>query len=100
MRPAAGVYAVRAGVEEGTTTRWFDGAANLGFRPTVGGTDLRLEAHLFDFDGDLYGQHLRVAFIERLRPEQRFDGIAALKAQIAVDCAKARAILAASPASD
>ncbi len=100
LRPAAGVYAVRAGVEEGAATRWYDGAANLGWRPTVGGTDLRLEAHLFDFDGDLYGQHLRIAFIERLRAEQRFDGLDALKAQIAADCQKARTVLAANPPSD
>ena len=98
LRPAAGVYAVRAAVEEGAAPRWFDGAANLGWRPTVGGTDLRLEAHLFDFDSDLYGKHLRVAFIERLRAEQRFAGLDALKAQIAADCVEARIILAASPA--
>jgi len=100
LRPAAGVYAVRAGIEEGDTTRWFDGAANLGWRPTVGGTDLRLEAHLFDFDGDLYGKHLRVAFIERLRPEQRFAGLDALKAQIAADCEEARRMLAENRLSD
>jgi len=98
LRPAAGVYAVRAGIDDGAKTRWFGGAANLGWRPTVGGKDLRLETHLFDFDGDLYGKHLRVAFIEHLRPEQRFDGLGALKAQIAADCVKARAVLAASPA--
>jgi riboflavin kinase/FMN adenylyltransferase len=95
LRPAAGVYAVRAGVDEGAATRWFAGAANLGWRPTVGGKDLRLETHLFDFDGDLYGKHLRVVLVEHLRPEQRFDGLDALKAQIAADCAKARQILAA-----
>jgi riboflavin kinase / FMN adenylyltransferase len=94
LRPAPGVYAVRAGIEEGGKTEWHDGAANLGWRPTVGGKDLRLEAHLFDFRGDLYGKHLRVAFIERLRPEQRFAGLDALKAQIAADCQKAREILA------
>jgi riboflavin kinase/FMN adenylyltransferase len=92
LRPAPGVYAVRAAIDA-PTPRWFDGAANLGFRPTVGGTDLRLEAHLFDFDGDLYGKHLRVRFIERLRPEQRFAGLDALKVQIAADCARAREIL-------
>ncbi len=95
LRPAAGVYAVRAGVDEEHATHWFGGAANLGWRPTVGGTDLRLETHLFDFDGDLYGKHLRVALIERLRPEKRFDGLDALKAQIAADCEQARALLAA-----
>lgn len=95
LRPAAGVYAVRVGIEEGSAARWFDGAANLGWRPTVGGKDLRLEAHLFDFDGDLYGKHLRVALIEHMRPEQRFDGLEALKAQIAADCLEARRLLAA-----
>jgi riboflavin kinase / FMN adenylyltransferase len=94
LRPASGVYAVRAGIEDGGKTEWHDGAANLGWRPTVGGKDLRLETHLFDFSGDLYGKHLRVAFIERLRPEQRFAGLDALKAQIAADCQKAREILA------
>ncbi|HLI20808.1 MAG TPA: bifunctional riboflavin kinase/FAD synthetase [Stellaceae bacterium] len=95
LRPAPGVYAVRAGIEDGANTIWRNGAANLGWRPTVGGKDLRLETHLFDFSADLYGKHLRVALIERLRPEQRFDGLDALKAQIARDCAQARQILAA-----
>ena len=95
LRPAPGVYAVRAGIEDGGKTDWHDGAANLGWRPTVGGKDLRLETHLFDFSGDLYGKHLRVALIERLRPEQRFAGLDALKAQIALDVAQARQILAA-----
>jgi riboflavin kinase/FMN adenylyltransferase len=94
LRPAPGVYAVRAGIEDGGKTEWHDGAANLGWRPTVGGKDLRFETNLFDFSGDLYGKHLRVALVERLRPEQRFDGLDALKAQIAADCQKAREILA------
>ncbi|HEV8016479.1 MAG TPA: bifunctional riboflavin kinase/FAD synthetase [Stellaceae bacterium] len=93
LRPAPGVYAVRAGIEDGANMDWHDGAANLGWRPTVGGKDLRLETHLFDFSGDLYGKHLRVALIERLRAEQRFDGLDALKAQIAIDCQNARQIL-------
>jgi riboflavin kinase/FMN adenylyltransferase len=84
---------VRAGIEDGANMDWHDGAANLGWRPTVGGKDLRLETHLFDFSGDLYGKHLRVALIERLRAEQRFDGLDALKAQIAIDCQNARQIL-------
>ena len=96
LRPAPGVYAVRAGIEDDGKTSWHGGAANLGWRPTVGGKDLRLETHLFDFSGDLYGKHLRVALIERLRPEQRFAGLDALKAQIAVDCEKAREILASA----
>ena len=59
------------------------------------GTDLRLETHLFDYAGDLYGRPLRVRLIEHLRPEQKFAGLDALKAQIAADAARARAILAA-----
>jgi riboflavin kinase / FMN adenylyltransferase len=93
LRPMPGVYAVRVALAEGSTARWYDGAANLGWRPTVGGRDLRLEAHLFDFSGDLYGRALRVAFVAHLRPEQRFAGLDALQAQIAADCAKARAVL-------
>jgi riboflavin kinase / FMN adenylyltransferase len=97
LRPAAGVYAVRAGIEEGSGTHWRDAVANFGRRPTFGGSDLRLEVHLFDYAGELYGRHLRVALIDFLRPEQKFPGIDALKAQIAADAAQARAILAAVP---
>jgi riboflavin kinase/FMN adenylyltransferase len=96
LRPAAGVYAVRAGVEHEGRTAWHDAVANLGRRPTFGGEDLRLEVHLFDFAGDLYGRHLRVAFVDYLRPERKFDGLDALKAQIAEDAARARQILTAS----
>jgi riboflavin kinase/FMN adenylyltransferase len=94
LRPAGGVYAVRVQIEEEAAPRWRDGVANLGTRPTVGGTDLRLEAHLFDFGGDLYGKHIRVALVEHLRPERKFAGLDELKAQIAADAAQARAILA------
>ncbi len=54
----------------------------------------RLEAHLFDTEVDLYGRHLRVALVDFIRPEQKFAGIEALKAQIAEDAARARTILA------
>ncbi|HEY2110947.1 MAG TPA: bifunctional riboflavin kinase/FAD synthetase, partial [Dongiaceae bacterium] len=94
LQPALGVYAVKAGIDEGRGTRWLDGVANLGRRPTVGGTRVQLETHLFDFAGDLYGRHLRVALIDFIRPERKFDGLEALKAQIAADSAEARARLA------
>jgi riboflavin kinase/FMN adenylyltransferase len=94
LQPALGVYAVRAGIDEGRGTTWHDGVANLGRRPTVGGTRVQLEAHLFDFAGDLYGRHLRVALIDFLRPEKKFDGLPALRAQIAADGERARAVLA------
>jgi riboflavin kinase / FMN adenylyltransferase len=93
LRPATGVYAVRAGLERSGRTVWHDAVANLGYRPTVHGTDLRFEVHLFDFDRDLYGQHLRVAFVDYIRPEKKFDGLPALKAQIAEDAARARQLL-------
>jgi len=94
IRPALGVYAIRAGMDEGLETRWIDGVCNVGKRPTFdAGEDIILEAHLFDFDGDLYGKHLRVQLIEHLRPEQKFDGLDAIKAQIALDCEKAKEIL-------
>jgi len=95
LRPAGGVYAVRAAISRGGD--WHDGVANLGMRPTFGGSDLRLEVHLFDFAGDLYGRHLRVALVDYIRPEQKFAGLEALKAQIAADAARARAILTAYP---
>jgi riboflavin kinase/FMN adenylyltransferase len=95
QRPRTGVYAVRAGVDHGGATIWHDGVANFGNRPTFGGGDVVLEAHLFDFAGDLYGRHVRVALIDYLREERKFDGIDALKAQIAEDSAQARTILAA-----
>lgn len=97
VRPAYGVYAVRCGVDGPTGVSWYDGAANIGRRPTVDGTAERLEAHLFDFSEDLYGKHLRVALIDRLRAEKKFDGLAALKAQIAEDCETARRVLGAMP---
>jgi riboflavin kinase / FMN adenylyltransferase len=97
LRPAAGVYAVRAAVDEGGSPHWHDAVANFGTRPTFGGTDLRLEAHLFDFAGDLYGRHLRVALIDHLRPERKFPGLDALKAQIAEDAKQARQILQSLP---
>jgi riboflavin kinase/FMN adenylyltransferase len=94
LRPAGGVYAVRASADDGGA--WLDGVANLGQRPTFGGTDLLLETFLFDFSGDLYGRRLRVRLVDYLRPEKKFDGIDELKAQIAADSQKARRILAAA----
>ncbi|TWB15105.1 FMN adenylyltransferase /riboflavin kinase [Nitrospirillum amazonense] len=95
LRPHFGVYAVRAGVDEGAGTVWRDGVANLGRRPTVGGAVERLEAHLFDFDGDLYGRHVRVQLLDFIRPEMKFENFQALKDQIARDADEARLRLAA-----
>ena len=68
--------------------------ANSGTRPTFDGQRVQVEAHCLDFAGDLYGQQVRLELVQRLRGEQKFDGIAALQAQIAADVAAARVILA------
>jgi riboflavin kinase/FMN adenylyltransferase len=90
LEPARGVYAVTARLPDGAFVK---GVANIGLRPTVGGAESRLEAHLFDFVGDLYGAELTVALQFFLREEKKFESFDALKAQIAVDAAQARAKL-------
>ena len=102
LHPAFGVYAVRVsgdGTDDAFAGRTIDGVANIGLRPTVGTPEPRLEAHLFDIDTDLYGRHLRVSLVDFIRPERKFSGLDALKAQIAEDAATARAMLAAVPAN-
>lgn len=94
MEPKLGVYAVMAIDDNDEKQGWIKGVANLGRRPTVGGTRVQLEVHLFDFAADLYGKHLRVALIDFIRPEMKFNGLDALKAQIASDSDTARKILA------
>jgi riboflavin kinase/FMN adenylyltransferase len=91
LLPAFGVYAC--------WVHWqgdrLPGVVNIGQRPTFDPPQLRVEAHLFDWDGDLYGQTLTVSLVERLRDEQAFSGVDALVAQIKLDCIKARAVLGA-----
>jgi riboflavin kinase/FMN adenylyltransferase len=70
---------------------------NIGRRPTFGGGALLLEAHLLDFEGDLYGRRLRIGFAERLRDERRFDGKGALLEQIQADIAAAHRVLEKLP---
>ena len=89
--PPDGVYAVR--VDVGGSQH--PGVANLGFNPTFSEHAHRLEAHLFDFDADLYGQRIEVSFIKRLRGETKFASVQALVEQIARDAADARRALAA-----
>jgi riboflavin kinase/FMN adenylyltransferase len=88
--PKGGVYAARVG-PPGQALR--PAVVNLGRRPTFGGGDPTVEAHLLDFEADLYGQRLRVAFERRLRDERAFPGKEALVAQIHEDLAAARAAL-------
>ena len=90
LEPARGVYAVQVALADG---RVVPGVANIGARPTVGGTESRVEAHLFDFAEDLYGQEVGVRLLHFLRAEQRFPGLEALVAQIGRDAAAARGLL-------
>lgn len=93
--PRLGVYAVRVDVLTGRHRGSHDGAASLGVRPMFGAHQPNLETFIFDFSGDLYGEHLSVALIDYLRPEMTFDGLDGLIAQMTADCARAREILAA-----
>jgi len=91
--PRNGVYAVYADVLTGPQKGHYMGAANLGTRPMFGENRPNLETYLFDFKGDLYGQHLSIAFVEWLRGEEKFDGLDALITQMHADCDRARTIL-------
>ena len=91
MRPAFGVYATRTRLPDG---RIVDGVANLGLRPMWRLAEPLLEVWLFDFDGDLYGKMIETELVAFLRPEMSFDGLDALKAQIAADADAARQALA------
>jgi riboflavin kinase / FMN adenylyltransferase len=89
LLPANGVYAAYAWLGE---TRHL-AATNIGVRPTVNGQKITVEAHLLDFDEDIYGRTLQLEIIERIRPETKFPGLDALKAQIKMDVAQVRQLL-------
>lgn len=94
LLPASGVYAVRAAIEgiEGT----FPGGANIGRKPTFGEEDLTVEVHLLGLDADLYGRNMAVAFLERLRGEQRFASAEELVGRIRLDLEQAREVAEAA----
>lgn len=98
LRPAPGVYAIRVSIKGEPRGPWLPGAANIGVKPTFGGSVVTIEAHLLDFQGDLYGKELRVQFLERLRPEQRFGSVAELVGQIKRDVEAARTVIARADA--
>jgi riboflavin kinase/FMN adenylyltransferase len=93
LEPALGVYAVWVGVEEGAVTSWYAGCANIGRRPTFEKEEVNCETYIFDFTDDIYDKLLRVALVEYIRPEKKFDGVAQLRKQIALDSHDARALL-------
>jgi riboflavin kinase/FMN adenylyltransferase len=92
--PRFGVYAVLVDVLTGPHRGRYQGAASIGVRPTFGASRPNLEVYLLDFDGDLYGAELSIALVAYLRPEEKFDDVAALVGQMHADVAEARARLA------
>jgi len=98
LLPAHGVYATWAWTGDPDTTARLAGVTNIGVRPTLGGKEQRVECHLFDFpppgqSGELYGKTMTLAFVQRLRAEQRFENLDCLVAQIRRDMTAARSIL-------
>ena len=93
--PLDGVFAVEmCGIDD----RPIAGVANVGTRPTVDGSRALLEVHLFDFDRDIYGRHVQVSFLKKLRPERKFESFELLKRQIERDAEQARAFFCESAA--
>ncbi|HZT42507.1 MAG TPA: bifunctional riboflavin kinase/FAD synthetase [Chthonomonadaceae bacterium] len=89
--PADGIYAVWAKLDDG---RQLGGACSIGDRPTIANAGRAIETYLFDFNEDIYGREMELRFIGRLRKEQKFDSLTALKEQMARDIEQARALLA------
>ena len=83
MIPAAGVYAVKVRLEQGMEMKW--GMMNIGTRPTFGGKRTTIETHIFNFDGDIYGQLLFVSFVHRIRGELKFESPEELAEQLRED---------------
>ncbi len=91
--PPTGIYATWVEVEPGAAESTFKyGAANIGHNPTFGTNPLSVEVYLLDFDGDLYGRHLRLHFTRRLREERKFENVDALVEQMRLDVEQVRAI--------
>lgn len=90
VRPKFGVYCTEVKLEN--SDAWLPAIANTGSRPTVGGEEARLEVHIFDFDKDIYGQHIQVRLRSFVRAEQKFESFEHLKAQITRDSEGARAL--------
>ena len=91
LRPRYGIYAVRGHLPDG---RVLDGAANLGIRPSFDPPKELLEPYFFDFSESLYGQVIEVELVRFLRPERKFDALEPLVAQMELDCAEAKRVLA------
>ncbi len=93
IKPKLGVYAVRVEILSGAHKGSYEGVANIGKRPTFEGTEILLEVHIFNFDGDIYEQSVQTEFVDFIRAERKFDGLESLKAQILLDSETAKEIL-------
>lgn len=94
-QPRLGSYAARVEILSGPHAGMYLGAASCTRKPAYGGRDeTQFEVHLFDFDGDIYGEQVSVGLVSFLRPDENFPSLEALIAQIGADCARARALLA------
>ncbi|HEY8189914.1 MAG TPA: bifunctional riboflavin kinase/FAD synthetase [Micavibrio sp.] len=94
LHPSYGIYAAQAQImEDGSDSPWLPSAVNIGIRPMFALSEGQVEAHILDFDRDIYGKTLRVRPVRRLRGEAKFDSLDALIRQIAQDCAEVRAAL-------
>jgi len=93
LLPPDGVYATRIILPDRTT---HGSITNIGMRPTFAEPERTIEAHIFDFNRDIYDQEVKLELIERIRPERKFESAAALATQIASDVARARTLVAAT----
>lgn len=87
--PGQGVYIVMVKVEG----RWHEAMANIGIRPTIDAENVTIEAHIFDFNKDIYGKKMDIAFLSRIRDEMRFNSLSELKIQLDRDALTARELL-------
>ncbi|HBQ48258.1 MAG TPA: riboflavin biosynthesis protein RibF, partial [Hyphomonas atlantica] len=94
IHPKYGVYAVRVRIDR--AGEWLPGVANFGRTPTTGLRDPLLEAHIFDFDGDIYGRWMEVQIISYMRPELHFESLDAMVVQMGKDVIEAKQRLAAA----
>ncbi len=95
--PVLGVFAVKI---DGLQNTVYEGVANVGTRPVFNGKQVLLEVHILDFDEDIYGKHLRVSFLKRIRAEQKFESIGQLQEQINLDIEAARLFFTKTKTTD
>jgi len=93
MRRKPPLWGILAVWVHGIDSRPLPGVASLGTRPTINGIEPLLEAHVFDFSGDLYGRQLEIEFVAKLRDEVKFDSLEAMTVQMQIDAARARDLL-------